>query len=120
MSLTLDLEPHELVAVIDGLRSEISKRAYWMISPSHPVRGWELEDEITILDPMVQAYTKAMMAARTITDDLDERFLDEFLLIPEVWDLLDKIARAQDWDDVPIHRHRPQACTLCDALVTVG
>lgn len=114
---TIDFEPAELVAIIDGLRAEIAKRAFWMISPTHPVRSWDLEDELAILTPMIQAYSKVMMVARDVPG-ISDQFKQGFWFSPQVWNLLDTIESATTWKKVPVHRHK--SCDVCRELMEIG
>lgn len=113
----IEFEPAELVAIVDGLRAEIAKRAFWMISPSHPVRSWDLEDELALLTPMIQAYSKVMMVARDVPG-MSEKFKQGFWFSQPVWDLLDKIESATSWEKVPVHGHK--SCPVCKELMEIG
>lgn len=114
---TLILEPDELCAVVQGLRANICDRLFWMMSPEHPIRTCDLEDENKVLDHLVQAYSKAMMVAKESPQIVTE-FKEYFMLSPEVWSMLDRVAKAVTWDDVPMHTHSPLTCKLCEELIT--
>lgn len=114
---TLDLTPDELCALIQGLRAQICNRLYWMMSPSHPIRGMSLGDEGEVLNAMAQAYSKALMVARDSAEIVNE-FKSYFMLSDDAWNMLDQIEHAKSWDDVPIHRHTsPLTCPLCEELI---
>jgi hypothetical protein len=114
----LELTPDELCAVAQGLRAHICQRLYWMMSPRHPIRGEDFDDEAATLNWMVQAYSKTMMVARDSKAVVDE-WKEYFMLSQEAWDMLALVAMAKDWDDIPVHQHvSALGCALCDELVT--
>lgn len=114
----LELTPDELCAVAQGLRAHICQRLYWMMSPAHPIRGEDFGDEAATLNWMVQAYSKAMMVARDSKVVVDE-WKEYFMLSQEAWDMLALVTTANDWPDIPVHRHVSALdCALCDELVT--
>lgn len=114
----LDLTPDELCAMVQGLRISVCQRLYWMMSPHHPIRGEDFDDQSATLNHMVQAYSKAMMVARD-SKSIAPEFKDYFMLSDEAWTMLDSVGRAKGWDGVPVHRHVSEPyCTLCDELMT--
>lgn len=114
---TLDLTPDELCALVQGLRAQVCNRLYWMLTPSHPIRESNLGDEADILHSMTQAYSKAMMVALNSEHIVDE-FKQFFVLSQKAWDTLVVIDRADNWDQVPIHKHSgPLTCPLCEELI---
>lgn len=113
---TLDLTPEELCALIQGLRGQVSNRLYWMMSPSHPIRGMNLGEEAEVLNNMAQAYSKAFMVARD-SDHIVDEFKTFFMLSQRVWDMLLIVDQADSWDDVPTHKHGPLTCPLCEELI---
>lgn len=114
----LELTPDELCAVAQGLRAHICQRLYWMMSPSHPIRGEDLDDQRDTLDWMVAAYSKSMMLAKHSKAIVDE-WHDYFMLSDDAWDMLLSVTLAKTWDDIPTHQHVSALdCALCDELVT--
>jgi len=116
-TLALNLTADELCSVVQGLRASICSRLWWMMSPSHPIRTCEFDDEMKVLDDMTQAYSRAMMLAKESEAIVDE-FKEYFMLSEHVWSMLDVIAKAATWDEVPVHKHSPLTCPLCEELIT--
>jgi hypothetical protein len=115
---TLELTPDELCAVVQGLRTSICERLYWMLSPHHPIRGEDFDDQTATLNHMVKAYSKAMMVARD-SQAIAPEFKAYFMLSDDVWTMLDQLHRSMSWGDVPTHSHvSALGCALCDELLT--
>lgn len=110
--------PDELCAIVQGVRADLCNRLYWVLAPAHPIRAEDFDDQTKVISDMANAYTKAMMAARDSEFIVDE-FKDYFVLSDRVYDLLDEIYRANDWDDIKPHFHNsPLSCELCEELIT--
>lgn len=114
---TLNLTPDELCSLVQGLRAQICNRLYWIMSPSHPIRQENLGDEAEVLHSMTQAYSKAMMVALN-SEHVRTEFKEYFLLSENAWDIITIIDQAQNWEEIPTHKHDgPLTCPLCEELI---
>lgn len=64
---------------------------------------------------LAQSYAKAYMAAGD-RPEIGQEFMETHTLSNAAWELIDLWDRAEDWDDIKVHRHKPWDCALCSEV----
>lgn len=112
----MPLTPQELASTVEALHDAVLRRLSWSVLKDFE-GSWRdnltLEDAQTILDSMVAAYAKGMMAFTEGTFRKSADYLTMFTFPDEIWDLLAEVTKAKTWDEVPFHEERTD-CPACE------
>lgn len=112
------LDPQELASTVEALHDAILRRLSWSVYEEHEAwRNLPLENVQVILDSMVSAYGKGMMAFGEGAFKKSQDYGDHFSMPEVIWDMLAKLSYAETWDDVPFHtKHDPDECEACKKI----
>lgn len=115
LTITLPLDPDELVCVVDALHEYVVRRID-LATTSVVFRDLDFRIAQSMIHAAAQAYTKAFMTVKD-TEDPNERYTTLFGLTNEMWDFLASMASATTWNDIPLHRTGTAGagcqCTRC-------
>lgn len=118
--IEVSLTQYEAASLIESAYDSLYRKVRWSISPSHE-KWHELDFRIvkSSIDALATAYMQLYMAFRQSVgqgDAISPDFEDAFIIGQEVWDVIDSIRAAEDWDEVERHLHAESLCRACREL----
>ena len=123
--ITLILHPQELAATVEALYDALMQRMKWTLRRDErkTPEGWPSVDYQTAQDLINQtasSLAKGMMALREL-EDLHPEFEEMFSPSTDMWDLINEVTLATEWDHAPLHASHPEErkCPVCRDLAGV-
>lgn len=123
--MNLELQPHEVAAVVEALHDALLQRVKWSLMPGNPSHWRKLDFEIarSAIDLLASSYAKAIMLFRDLpNEEISPEFLVMFTIEREVWNEIDQITIADKWEDVKLHRHQTltEGCVVCERIAAAS
>ena len=115
-STKIDLTPEEASLLIETTLDALYKRVRWSVGHEGAWRSLKIGDVQTYLSALSTLHMKGWMILRDIDSDIIPEFEKAFMIPDNVWDLIDEITSAADWEQVPQHLHSPTLCRVCRVI----
>ncbi len=110
---TIELSGEEASLLIEATTDALYQRVRWSIGHKGKWQSLPFDQVQMYLRALSTLHTKAWMVLRDIDADINQDYIDAFMIPEIVWDLIDEITSAVAWENVPKHLHSQTLCQIC-------
>ncbi len=115
-SLTIQLNPGEVVAVTEAVHDALVRRVWWSTHPDSPFRHTcPLDAAQEVIDQLINSFFMLRNLLQENEVELHPDFMGMIHLSEEFMDLVARVTLADEWKDVPTHEDHEDEddCKVC-------